>query len=56
MAEQQSESKSAMEETFGMQTWVDGETWNGRLAMLGFLAAIATELISGEGLLQTIGL
>ena len=32
------------------------ERLNGRLAMLGFLAAIATELISGEGLLQTIGL
>ena len=32
------------------------EKLNGRLAMLGFLAAIATELISGEGLLQTIGL
>ncbi|MAF41543.1 MAG: high light inducible protein, partial [Cyanobium sp. ARS6] len=26
------------------------------LAMLGFIAAIATELISGEGLLHTIGL
>ncbi|QNI53634.1 high light inducible protein [Synechococcus sp. BIOS-E4-1] len=32
------------------------EKLNGRLAMLGFVAAIATELISGEGLLHTIGL
>ena len=32
------------------------EKLNGRLAMLGFLAAIATELISGEGLLHAIGL
>ena len=32
------------------------ETLNGRLAMLGFVAAMATELISGEGLLHTIGL
>ena len=32
------------------------EMWNGRLAMLGVMAAIATELISGEGLLHTIGL
>ena len=32
------------------------EKLNGRLAMLGFIAAIATELISGEGLLHTIGL
>ena len=32
------------------------EMLNGRLAMLGFIAAIMTELISGEGLLRTIGL
>ena len=32
------------------------EMLNGRLAMLGFVAALATELISGEGLLHTIGL
>ena len=32
------------------------EKLNGRLAMVGFIAAIATELMSGEGLLHTIGL
>ena len=32
------------------------EMLNGRLAMLGFVAAIMTELISGESLLRTIGL
>ena len=32
------------------------EKLNGRLAMIGFVAAMATELISGEGLLHTIGL
>ncbi len=32
------------------------EQLNGRLAMIGFVAAIATELISGEGLLHAIGL
>ena len=32
------------------------EKLNGRLAMLGFVAAIATELITGEGLLRAIGL
>ena len=32
------------------------EKLNGRLAMIGFVAALATELISGEGLLHTIGL
>ena len=32
------------------------EKLNGRMAMIGFVAAVATELISGEGLLRTIGL
>lgn len=32
------------------------ETWNGRLAMIGFLAAIAVELISGQGVLGFFGL
>ena len=32
------------------------EKLNGRLAIIGFVAAIATELISGDGLLQTLGL
>ena len=32
------------------------ETWNGRLAMIGFVAAIINELISGKGLLAQIGL
>ena len=32
------------------------EKLNGRLAMIGFVASIATELISGDGLLRTLGL
>ncbi len=32
------------------------ETWNGRLAMLGFVAAIINELVTGKGLLAQIGL
>ena len=32
------------------------EKLNGRLAMLGFIAAIATELMTGESLMRTIGL
>ena len=27
------------------------ETWNGRLAMLGFVIAIATEFLTGSGVL-----
>lgn len=32
------------------------ELWNGRLAMLGFAAAIIIELVSGQGLLHFWGL
>ena len=32
------------------------ETWNGRLAMLGFVIGLATELITGNGILSQIGL
>ena len=32
------------------------ETWNGRLAMLGFVIGIATELLTGESILTQIGL
>ena len=35
---------------------VKAERLNGRLAMLGFFAALATELMTGEGLLRSIGL
>jgi len=32
------------------------ETWNGRLAMLGFIIGVATEYITGQGILSQIGL
>ncbi|MBF2098034.1 MAG: high light inducible protein [Gloeomargaritaceae cyanobacterium C42_A2020_066] len=32
------------------------ETWNGRLAMLGFVVGIATELLTGKGILSQLGL
>ncbi|MDJ0723834.1 MAG: chlorophyll a/b-binding protein [Prochloraceae cyanobacterium] len=32
------------------------ETWNGRLAMLGFVIGLATELITGQGILSQLGL
>ena len=32
------------------------ETWNGRLAMLGFIIVVATELMTGQGILSQLGL
>ena len=32
------------------------ETWNGRLAMLGIVIGIGTELLTGKGILSQIGL
>lgn len=32
------------------------EIWNGRLAMLGFTIGLATELITGQGILSQLGL
>jgi Chlorophyll A-B binding protein len=40
-----------------LNAWIWGftpqaEIWNGRLAMVGFVAALLTELLSGQGVLQ----
>ncbi|NJR48296.1 MAG: high light inducible protein [Leptolyngbyaceae cyanobacterium CSU_1_3] len=32
------------------------ETWNGRLAMLGLAIGFATELMTGKGILEQLGL
>ena len=32
------------------------EIWNGRLAMLGILIGLTTELLTGQGILTQIGL
>ena len=32
------------------------ETWNGRLAMLGFVIGRGTEILTGQGILAQIGL
>jgi len=32
------------------------ENWNGRLAMIGFVAALITEYVTGEGVLHFLGL
>ena len=31
------------------------ETWNGRLAMMGILIGLGTELITGQSILRQIG-
>ncbi|NEP13378.1 MAG: high light inducible protein [Symploca sp. SIO2C1] len=42
------------ETKFGLTKFA--ETWNGRLAMLGFAIGLATELLTGQGILHQIGL
>ena len=32
------------------------ETWNGRLAMIGIVIGLSTELLTGQGILVQIGL
>ena len=32
------------------------ENWNGRLAMLGFIIGLATEVMTGQGILSQLGL
>nr|YP_009051019.1 hypothetical protein [Galdieria sulphuraria]AIG92465.1 hypothetical protein [Galdieria sulphuraria] len=32
------------------------ENWNGRLAMIGFVSALVTELLTGKGVLHFLGL
>ena len=32
------------------------ETWNGRLAMMGFVIGLGTELLTGQGILSQVGL
>lgn len=32
------------------------ESWNGRLAMMGFVIGVATEVLTGHGILSQIGL
>ncbi len=32
------------------------ETWNGRLAMMGFVIGLATEVLTGQSILSQIGL
>lgn len=47
-------SMSASDSRFGFVDFA--ETWNGRLAMLGFVIGLGTELLTGQGILSQIGL
>ncbi|MGK7933591.1 MAG: high light inducible protein [Microcystaceae cyanobacterium] len=42
------------ENKFGFTSFA--ENWNGRLAMLGFIIGIATEYLTGQGILSQLGL
>ena len=44
----------SIESKFGFVNFA--ETWNGRLAMLGFVIGVATEFLTGQGILTQIGL
>ena len=44
----------AQESKFGFTAFA--ENWNGRLAMLGFVVGIATEYLTGQGILSQLGL
>ncbi|MGK7947695.1 MAG: chlorophyll a/b-binding protein [Xenococcaceae cyanobacterium] len=47
-------SDKAPEPKFGFTPFA--ETWNGRLAMIGFIAAVLVELVTGKGVLEQLGL
>tara|TARA_Y100001968_G_C19353938_1_gene716196 strand:- start:455 stop:616 length:162 start_codon:yes stop_codon:yes gene_type:complete len=49
-----SSSSSNPENRYG---WVPyAESWNGRLAMLGLLIGLVTEILTGQGILAQLGL
>ena len=45
---------NAMDTKFGFSCFA--ETWNGRLAMMGFIIGLSTELLTGQGILSQIGI
>lgn len=50
-------TKTTMVTSGDRNAWIWGftpqaETWNGRFAMLGFIAALLTEIFSGQGVLH----
>ena len=47
-------SKPDSRAPYNKDDMIAGETWNGRLAMIGFVSAIATEVLLGQSLLPKI--
>ena len=47
-------SKTDSRTPYNKDDMIAGETWNGRLAMIGFVSAIATEVLLGQSLLPKI--
>ena len=45
---------NAMDSKLGFSSFA--ETWNGRLAMMGFIIGLGTELLTGQGILSQIGM
>ena len=45
---------NTMGSKFGFSSF--SETWNGRLAMMGFIIGLGTELLTGQGILSQIGM
>ena len=43
-----------MDSKFGFSSFA--ETWNGRLAMMGFIIGLGTEILTGQGILSQIGM
>ncbi len=43
-----------IEPRFGFVTFA--ETWNGRLAMMGIVIGLGTEVLTGQGILVQMGL
>jgi Chlorophyll A-B binding protein len=54
-----SKGKVSVPESYNAWSWgftPGAEIWNGRLAMLGFVAAVLIELYSGKGFLHFWGI
>ena len=46
--------KGSMDSKWGFTNFA--EIWNGRLAMMGFIIGLGTELLTGQGILDQMGM